>query len=209
MRLLNKDDTLKLEKDIIDFKLTKPKLLLHACCGPCTSGVFDQLKDYFDITILYYNPNTYPYSEYMLRYEQLIKLQKHYDFKLILTDYNEEEYLSKVIGHENDKEGESRCAICYKLRMEETVKYAKLNGFEYFTTTLSVSPYKNADKLNKIGEELESIYGIKYLYSDFKKHDGYKNSIKNSKEFDLYRQDYCGCRYSLNLKNNKLKEENI
>ncbi len=194
---MNKETTLNLENEILNNNLPKPKLLLHACCGPCTSGVFDQLKDYFDITILYYNPNTYPYSEYMLRYEQLIKLQKHYDFKLILTDYNEDEYLSKIKGLESEPEGGSRCTVCYKLRLEETAKYAKLNGFLYFTSTLSVSPYKNAEKLNKIGEELEAKYNVKYLYSDFKKHDGYKNSIKNSKEFDLYRQDYCGCRYSL------------
>ena len=202
---MNKEETLKLELDIINNKKEKPKLLLHACCGPCTSGVFDQVKDYFDVSILYYNPNTYPYNEFILRYEQLIKLQKHYEFKLILIDYDEDEFLKLIKGLENEPEGGKRCKICYKLRLEETAKYAKLNGFDYFTSTLSVSPYKDAEALNNIGEALELKYSIKYLYSDFKKHDGYKNSIKNSKEFNLYRQDYCGCRYSLKEKENRLK----
>lgn len=192
---MNKEDTFKLYKNINP--LNKPRLLLHACCGPCTSGVFDQLYPYFNITIIYYNPNTYPYDEYILRYKQLEILKNYMDFKLIFMDYNDEEFYSKVKGLEEEREGGKRCEVCYKLRLEKTAQVAKEKGFDYFTSTLSVSPYKNADKLNKIGQELENIYNIKYIYSDFKKNEGYKNSIKNSKEYGLYRQDYCGCEYSL------------
>lgn len=192
---MNKEDTFKLYKNINP--LNKPRLLLHACCGPCTSGVFDQLYPYFNITIIYYNPNTYPYDEYILRYKQLEILKNYMDFELIFMDYNDEEFYSKVKGLEEEIEGGKRCEVCYKLRLEKTAQVAKEKGFDYFTSTLSVSPYKNADKLNKIGQELENIYNIKYIYSDFKKNEGYKNSIKNSKEYGLYRQDYCGCEYSL------------
>lgn len=192
---MNKEDTFKLYKNINP--LNKPRLLLHACCGPCTSGVFDQLYPYFNITIIYYNPNTYPYDEYILRYKQLEILKNYMDFELIFMDYNDEEFYSKVKGLEEEIEGGKRCEVCYKLRLEKTAQIAKEKGFDYFTSTLSVSPYKNADKLNKIGQELENIYNIKYIYSDFKKNEGYKNSIKNSKEYGLYRQDYCGCEYSL------------
>lgn len=192
---MNKEDTFKLYKNINP--LNKPRLLLHACCGPCTSGVFDQLYPYFNITIIYYNPNTYPYDEYILRYKQLEILKNYMDFELIFMDYNDEEFYSKVKGLEEEIEGGKRCEVCYKLRLEKTAQVAKEKGFDYFTSTLSVSPYKNADKLNKIGQELENIYNIKYIYSDFKKNEGYKNSIKNSKEYGLYRQDYCGCKYSL------------
>lgn len=192
---MNKEDTFKLYKNINP--LNKPRLLLHACCGPCTSGVFDQLYPYFNITIIYYNPNTYPYDEYILRYKQLEILKNYMDFELIFMDYNDEEFYSKVKGLEEEIEGGKRCEVCYKLRLEKTAQIAKGKGFDYFTSTLSVSPYKNADKLNKIGQELENIYNIKYIYSDFKKNEGYKNSIKNSKEYGLYRQDYCGCEYSL------------
>ena len=192
---MNKEDTFKLYKNINP--LNKPRLLLHACCGPCTSGVFDQLYPYFNITIIYYNPNTYPYDEYILRYKQLEILKNYMDFELIFMDYNDEEFYSKVKGLEEEIEGGKRCEVCYKLRLEKTAQIAKEKGFDYFTSTLSVSPHKNADKLNKIGQELENIYNIKYIYSDFKKNEGYKNSIKNSKEYGLYRQDYCGCEYSL------------
>ena len=192
---MNKEDTFKLYKNINP--LNKPRLLLHACCGPCTSGVFDQLYPYFNITIIYYNPNTYPYDEYILRYKQLEILKNYMDFELIFMDYNDDEFYSKVKGLEEEREGGKRCEVCYKLRLEKTAQVAKEKGFDYFTSTLSVSPYKNADKLNKIGQELENIYDIKYICSDFKKNEGYKNSIKNSKEYGLYRQDYCGCEYSL------------
>ena len=178
-------------------KNNKPKLLLHACCGPCTSGVFEQLYPYFNITILYYNPNTYPYDEYILRYKQLEILKDYLDFDMIFMEYNDREFYDEIKGLELEKEGGKRCEVCYKIRMNKTAEIAKLMGFDYFTTTLSVSPYKNAQKLNMIGEEMEKKYNVNYIYSDFKKNEGYKNSIKNSKEYGLYRQDYCGCEYSL------------
>ncbi len=192
---MNKESTLLLYKNID--KNNKPKLLLHACCGPCTSGVFEQLYPYFNITILYYNPNTYPFDEYILRYKQLEILKNYLDFDMIFMDYNDKEFYDEIKGLELEKEGGKRCEVCYKIRMNKTAKIASEKGFDYFTTTLSVSPYKNATKLNEIGEEMEKKYNIKYIYSDFKKNEGYKNSIINSKEYGLYRQDYCGCEYSL------------
>jgi len=191
---MTKEETIELYNNIEN----KPKLLLHACCGPCISGVIPQLKDYFDITLLYYNPNTYPKEEYLKRAEMIKELNKHMDYKYIICEYDDNEFFSKIKGLENEKEGGKRCEVCYRLRLEETAKYAKEHNFQYFTSTLSVSPYKNASKLNDIGNELENIYDVKYLYSDFKKKDGYKNSIKISKELGLYRQEYCGCIYSMN-----------
>ena len=179
-------------------KDNKKKLLLHACCGPCTSGVYDQVSPYFNVTVLYYNPNIYPLSEYQKRLDNLKKLNEHFPYELKEIGYDEKEYLEKVKGHENDKEGGERCAICFRLRMRKAAQYALENGFDCFTTTLSISPYKNAELLNEIGNELEKELGIPYLYADFKKKEGYKNSIKISKELGLYRQNYCGCRYSKN-----------
>ena len=174
----------------------KKKLLLHACCGPCTSGVYEQVSPYFDVTVYYYNPNIYPKNEYELRLENLNVLNNHFPFKLVSESYDENEFLNLVKGHEKDKEGGERCSLCFRMRLKKAAIYAKEKGFDCFTSTLSVSPYKNAELLNKIGNEIEEEVGISYLYSDFKKHDGYLNSIKNSKTFGLYRQDYCGCRCS-------------
>ena len=198
-----KEETELMLKKIEEGEIGKPKMLLHACCAPCTTGVLYQLTNYFDVTILYYNPNIYPKEEYDLRYENLIQLSKLLNFKIIEFGYDEQKYLSLIKGYEDNKEGGERCHICYKFRLEETAKYAQTHNFDIFTTTLSVSPYKNALVLNNQGNELESKYNVKYFYSDFKKHDGYKNSIKFSKEYGLYRQDYCGCRFSLNDKNNR------
>lgn len=178
----------------------RPKLLLHVCCGPCSSAVLEKLNKYFDITIFYYNPNTYPYEEYKKRLEQIVKLineVEEYKINIIEGKYDDEEYYLYVKGHEEEKEGSIRCHLCYRYRLEETARYAKENNFDYFTTTLSVSPYKNSKVLNEIGEELSNKYDVKYLYSDFKKKDGYKRSIELSKKYDLYRQDYCGCKYSI------------
>ena len=178
----------------------RPKLLLHVCCGPCSSAVLEKLNKYFDITIFYYNPNTYPYEEYKKRLEQIVKLINEagvYKINIIEGKYDDEEYYLYVKGHEEEKEGSIRCHLCYRYRLEETARYAKENNFDYFTTTLSVSPYKNSKVLNEIGEELSNKYDVKYLYSDFKKKDGYKRSIELSKKYNLYRQDYCGCKYSI------------
>lgn len=188
----------KLE-EIINNLSFKPKLLIHSCCGPCSSYVLSYLNKYFDITIYYYNPNIDTIDEFnkrLLEQKRLIKEMFNDEIKVIEGSYDPKIYYSKIKGHEKDKEGEERCHICYKLRLEETARYAKENGFDFFTTTLSVSPYKNAKVLNLLGEKLEKEYNIKYLYADFKKKDGYKKSVMYSKEYNLYRQDYCGCVYS-------------
>lgn len=176
----------------------KPRLLLHSCCGPCSSYVITYLKDYFDITVLYYNPNIEPKEEYELRKKEQIRLISELNInnvKFMDCDYENDVYRSKVTGHENDLEGGFRCHLCYELRLNKTYEIAKMNDFEYFGTTLTVSPYKNAKVLNEIGENLASG-SLKWLYGDFKKKDGYKKSILLSKEYNLYRQDYCGCLFS-------------
>ena len=177
----------------------KLKLLLHACCGVCSSSVIERLYPYFDITILYYNPNIYPKAEYMKRLvalEEIIDKMK-LDVRLIELGYLHREFKDKVKGLEKEKEGGERCNKCFYLRLEESAKFAKRNNFDYFTTTLSVSPYKNSQKLNEIGKMLEEKYDIKYLYSDFKKKEGYKRSNELSNKYGIYRQHYCGCEYSL------------
>ncbi len=188
----------KLES-IIESLEGRPKLLLHSCCGPCSSYVITYLKDYFDITVLYYNPNIEPKSEYEKRKAEQIRLIKELNLpnvKLKDIDYENEKYREVIVGHEKDKEGGNRCHICYNLRLEKCAEIAKSEGYDYFGTTLTVSPYKNAQVLNELGEELERKYQVKWLYSDFKKKDGYKKSIELSKEYNLYRQDYCGCEFS-------------
>ena len=189
-------------EDIISSLIERKKLLLHSCCGPCSSYVISYLSNYFDITILYYNPNIFPQEEYLKRKEEQIKVinelnrDLNTNVTIIDCDYDNNIYNSKIKGLENEPERGSRCRICYQIRMEKTVKIAKDNHYDYFCTTLSVSPYKNATWINEIGEKLSSKYNIKWLYSDFKKKDGYKKSIELSKKYNLYRQDYCGCIYS-------------
>ena len=192
---------LKLKEIIASLDEKKvPKLLLHACCGPCSSYVLSYLTNYFDITILYYNPNIYPEEEYIRRKDEAKRLIGEmpfkYPVKFIETDYIPDEFYLAVKGKEQLGERSLRCFECYKLRLDKTAKYAKDFGYDYFTTTLSISPYKNASWINEIGEELQNKYNIKYLYGDFKKNDGYKKSLEYSKEYNLYRQDYCGCVYS-------------
>ena len=184
-------------KEIIDKLDYKPKLLLHSCCAPCSSYVITYLYDYFDITILYYNPNIYPYEEYKKRKDEQIRLISNFKgVKIIDCDYDNDIYNEVIKGLENEPERGSRCTKCFYLRLDKTGEIAKKNNFEYFVTTLTVSPYKNAKLLNEIGEDISKKYDIKWLYSDFKKNDGYKKSIELSKKYDLYRQDYCGCIYS-------------
>ena len=176
------------------------KLLIHACCAPCSSYVLEYLINYFDITILYYNPNIYPKEEFDKRFSELNKFIKEFPHSnkidLIKGHYDYNEFLNIAKGLEDVPEGGERCFKCYELRMRESAVYAKNNNFDYFTTTLSISPYKNSNKLNEIGEKLEKELDIKYLYADFKKKNGYKRSIELSKEYNLYRQNYCGCIYS-------------
>lgn len=182
----------------------RPTLLLHVCCAPCSSYVLEYLNKYFDITVFYYNPNISSVDEYNKRLNEEKRFVVEYpfdnDIKVVNGEYDNDKFEEIIKGLENEKEGGARCFKCYRLRLEESAKYAKENNFDYFTTTLTISPYKNANKLNEIGKELEGLYGIKYLYSDFKKKNGYKRSIELSHEYNLYRQDYCGCVYSIRNK---------
>ena len=184
---------LELEK-IINNLDGRKTLLLHSCCAPCSSYVITYLKDYFDITILYYNPNIEPIEEYNKRKEEQIRLCNLFNIKVLDCDYDNNLFHETVLGLENCKEGGSRCFKCYELRLRKTASLA--SNYDFFGTTLTVSPFKNSNKLNEIGLSLEKEYNVKYLVSDFKKKDGYKKSIILSKEYDLYRQDFCGCIYS-------------
>lgn len=182
-------------------KIEKPKkILLHSCCAPCSSYVITFLSNYFDITILYYNPNIAPIEEYNKRKEEQIRLIKTLNTKNKLDfldcDYDNNIYNKVIIGHETKPEGGSRCHLCFKLRIEKTAQLAKLHNYDYFCSTLTVSPHKNSKVINEIGETISNQYDIKWLYSDFKKNEGFKKSIELSKEYKLYRQDYCGCIYS-------------
>jgi len=174
----------------------RPKLLLHACCAPCSSYSIMFLKEYFDITIFYSNDNISPKEEYDKRLNEIIRFTDNFGISVLYDEYNEADYDNAVKGLEHLGEKTKRCYECYKLRLNKTAIKAKELGFDYFSTTLSISPYKIARWLNEIGYMLEDKYGIKYLYSDLKKEDGYKKSIELSKEYNLYRQDYCGCKYS-------------
>ena len=178
----------------------RPSLLLHACCAPCSSAVLEQLTERFAVSVLYYNPNISPRPEFEKREAELERLIREMpaarDAKMIRADYDPTEFYTAVRGLEDIPEGGERCFVCYRLRLEAAAKYAAEHGFDYFTSTLSISPLKNAAKLNEIGEELAEKYGVPHLPSDFKKKDGYKRSIVLSKEYDLYRQDFCGCVFS-------------
>ena len=177
-----------------------PKLLLHSCCAPCSSYVLEYLSDYFEITVFYYNPNIFPESEYtkrILEQQTLINdMKATHPVSFIAGNYDRERFFQMAKGMERLKEGGERCFRCYELRLEEAAKVAKEGEFDFFTTTLSISPLKNAEKLNEIGNKVGEAYGVAYLQSDFKKKNGYKRSIELSKEFGLYRQDYCGCEFS-------------
>lgn len=178
------------------------RILLHSCCAPCSSYVISFLAPYFDITILYYNPNISPYEEYLKRKQEQIKLLKKLSspnkIDYIDCDYENEIYEKAIQGYENCPERGARCTICYNLRLEKTAKIAKINNYDYFCTTLTVSPYKNSTTINNLGYALSHKYQIKWLPSDFKKENGYKKSIELSKEYNLYRQNFCGCKYSQN-----------
>ena len=191
---------LKLENILIENKDKTPKLLLHSCCAPCSSYVLEYLTNYFDITILFYNPNITEEKEYLKRLNEIKKLVEEIPHKnkieIVEGRYDPKEFFDIARGLEYAPEGGERCFKCYRLREEEAAKYAKENNYDFFTTTLSISPHKNADKLNEIGEELQEKYQVNYLYADFKKKGGYQRSIVLSKEYDLYRQDFCGCIYS-------------
>ena len=177
-----------------------PRLLLHSCCAPCSTHVLDTLSPYFSLTVLYYNPNLDSLKEAQKRAEEQKRLIATMPAKNPIAYlegcYEPEKFYQTVKGHEQDLEGGERCFLCYRLRLEETARRAREGGYHYFTTTLSVSPLKNAERLNTIGEELAQTYGVPYLCSDFKKKNGYLHSIELSKQYCLYRQNYCGCIFS-------------
>lgn len=175
----------------------RKRLLLHTCCAPCASHVIEFLAPDYDITLLFYNPNIEPYEEYLKRKEQLqvlrLNMQSAEHVRLLDCDYDHEAFFAVAEGLRNEPEGGARCAFCFRLRLSETAKYAKSNGFELFATTLTVSPHKNAELINEIGYELSKSFEIAYFSSDFKKRGGYQNSVRLSKLYGLYRQRYCGC----------------
>lgn len=181
----------------------KPKLLLHSCCAPCSSYVIEYLSEYFKITLFFYNPNITPREEFEFREAELVRLcreMKGVDMpKIVCPPYDPETFIGAVKGLESEPEGGARCPVCYRLRLENTARFASANGFDYFTTTLSISPYKDAERLNAIGGELAQKYGVPYLFSDFKKKNGYKRSCELSHIYGLYRQNYCGCVFSKKL----------
>lgn len=213
----------ELEKIICNLEISAaamPRLLLHSCCAPCSSYCMEYLREYFQLTVFYYNPNITEKEEYRKRVQEEIRLIEIYNrqaaerraaeeqadgkpetgkplkIEIIEGDYEPERFLEMAKDLENCAEGGERCFRCYELRLRKTVKLAKERNFDYFTTTLTISPLKNAAKLNEIGERLAEEYGVRWLPSDFKKRDGYKRSIELSKEYGLYRQNYCGCVYS-------------
>lgn len=197
-----KNYQIELEKTIKECQNNnmKPSLLLHACCAPCSSYVLEYLSKYFNITVLFYNPNISTEEEYLHRAEELKRFVKENpdceNVNVMVEEYESKYFYEKVKGYEQCEEGGERCFICYRMRLEEAAKIAQKHNFDFFTTTLSISPLKNAQKLNEIGKELSEQYDISYLYSDFKKKNGYKRSIELSKEYNLYRQNFCGCVFS-------------
>ena len=186
----------------------KPKLLLHACCGPCFTIPYEIIKNYFDITILYNNSNIYPKQEHDRRLAELKKYLSDLGVKMdiIETEYDNEKYNLDLEPRKDDKEGHERCRICFRKRLKEGFEYASKNGFDYFGTVMTISRYKNAQDINKIGESLQKEYTtVKWLYADFKKNDGYEKSLIIIKEHEMYFQEYCGCKYSYQAYINKNK----
>ncbi len=190
---------------------TRPSLLLHACCAPCSSAVLERIAKYFKIDIFYYNPNITPKREVDKRIEEVEKLLKlepgTEGIRLIPGKYDPESFEAIAKGREMIPEGGERCYDCYELRLRETAVYAKEHNYDYFSTTLSISPYKRSQWLNEIGGKLAEEFDVPYLYSDFKKKNGYRRSIELSEEYGLYRQNYCGCKYSLAERERKIKEK--
>lgn len=188
--------TVEYEIELAKETARKPRLLLHACCGPCASSVLEYLTPHFDVTVYYYNPNILPKDEFIKRENALKEVVSHFDsVSLVVPNQDEQEYVSYVKGHKSDPEGGARCSLCFNLRLENTAKYMLENveTFDFFATTLTVSPHKNAPLINEIGNTVAKKYGVDYLSSDFKKRDGYLRSIQLCKEWGIYRQTYCGC----------------
>ena len=188
----------EMEAEIAQLQGRKPPLLLHSCCGPCSSAVLERLREHFRVTVLYYNPNIEPEEEYLHRRAEQQRLLEALGGEIgwLSCDYDNEAFEAFAPSMAEEPEGGKRCLACFALRLDETAKQAKEHGFEYFTTTLSVSPHKNADNVNRAGEEAGKRHNVKYLYADFKKKNGYLRSLQLSAEYGLYRQNYCGCSYS-------------
>lgn len=205
---------LKLDKELarITAEGHRPRLLLHVCCAPCSSYVLEYLSRYFDITALFYNPNISPKSEYDYRAQELSRLADEMTLPnpiaCRIEEYDPTAFHAISKGLEQEPEGGERCTACYRLRLTQTAQIAAKDGYDYFTTTLSISPLKDAVRLNTIGGELAEVYGVPYLYSDFKKREGYKRSIQLSAEYSLYRQDYCGCAFSKAEAEKRKREKN-
>lgn len=181
--------------------IMKKKILLHSCCGPCSTVCIERLVDDYDVTVLYYNPNIYPREEYEKRKENEKIVCSHFNVPFVDGDYNEESWLQYIKGLEGEREGGARCEKCFYYRLEETAKKAKEGGFDIFGTTLTVSPHKSTPIINRVGKELSEKWQVEFLEESFKKKDGYLRSINLSKELSLYRQNYCGCRFSLRKEN--------
>ena len=192
---------------------TVPTLFLHSCCAPCSSYVLEYLSEYFQITVFYYNPNIYPDEEYYKRVEEQKRFIERFPAKhkisFVEGNYDKDRFYAMAKGLELVPEGGERCFACYELRLREAAEYAKERDMDYFTTTLSISPMKNAEKLNEIGEKLAQEYGVKYLTSDFKKKNGYKRSVEISEEYGMYRQDYCGCVFSMQERERQKQEYRV
>lgn len=181
----------------------KPKLLLHSCCAPCFSGCIHRLTQTFEVIVYFYNPNIDGVEEYVKRAEEQKRLCLEFGLECIVEDYNSKEFFDNVKGYEECLEGGDRCGVCFELRLENTAKKAKRLACEYFATTLTLSPLKNAQRINAIGDKIGEKIGVKYLVSDFKKKGGYQISLERSKEYSLYRQNYCGCVFSKNKNPNR------
>lgn len=186
-----------------------PRLFLHSCCAPCSSYVLEYLSEYFSITVFYYNPNIYPDEEYWKRVQEqkefIARFPASHPIEFMEGRFEKEKFYQMARGLEEVPEGGERCFKCYELRLREAAEYARQLHMDYFTTTLSISPMKNAEKLNEIGKKLEKEYGVTYLVSDFKKRNGYKRSVELSKEYGMYRQDYCGCVFSMRERESQRK----
>ena len=212
---MNKMNYQKVMEDLIRDHCTRPgclpRLLLHSCCGPCSTWCIQVLSQYFEVTVFYYNPNIYPEEEYHMRAAEQERFLREFPtphpVSFVEGEYIPAEFYAMAKGLEQVPEGGERCFRCYRLRLEKTAQMAQREGFDFFTTTLSISPLKNAQKLNEIGRQLEEEYRVPYLYSDFKKKDGYKKSTQISAEYDMYRQYYCGCVFSKNERDREIAEK--
>ena len=182
-------------------------MLLHSCCGPCSTQVIEVLKKEFDLTIFYYNPNIDTETEYLKRLGEQKRYCKEVGIKVIEEGHNPNHFLDKVKGLEKEKEGGARCPVCFRIRLERTAEKTKELGFDCFGTTLTVSPHKNADIINAIGKSIETEYDVEFIEGNYKKQEGYKKSIELSKKFNLYRQDYCGCSFAREMQKRKTGED--